>query len=504
MKYHIKRLGKDSIIYGLGDALKRLVTLLLLPVYTRYLTPTDYGRLEILIITLNILFTIGTQGMGIAFSRSYAFSKTELQRSQLIRTSHYYLIFSGSIICILLYTFSEPLSKLLFNQSNSTLSSFVRIIAFTSLFQLVSIIPFHLYRVRSQPLKYIRVSLIGFFLQAILSVYFVVVLKIGIKGVLIGNAISAFIIVILNIISTRNIVFFTFSFSQLKDLLKFGLPLIPVGIFTWIMNFSDKYLLQRFASAHEVGLYSLGSRFSNILTLLIIMPFLMSWSVYCFQIATTDHAKQTFKMVTTYFLFVLCSVGMFLIVLTPVVIKLMANSQFWDAHRVVLPLVYANIVYGMLCMFNLGINITKKTYYFIYIMSCGAVLNIVFNIILIPKYGILGAGFVSFATNIIIMSISYCISQKLYYVPYDKYRILKISLVFIVISGCSWLFQMSNIRFDIPFRILLLISFFLSLYLIRFFEKKEIDLIRKLSYNLFQQKGIYNKIKYGCELIKIS
>lgn len=503
MKQHIKRLGKDSVIYGLGDALKRIVTFLLLPVYTRYLTPADYGRLEILMVTLNILFTVGSQGMSSAFARSYAFSKSESERAQLIRTSHYYLIFSATIICGLLYLFSQPLSNLLFNQSDVSLSSLIRIIAFTSLFQVVSIIPFSLYRVKSQPIKYIRISLIGFFLQAILNVFFVAILKIGVKGVLIGNAMSAFVVVILNILSIRSVSAFTFSFPKLSNLLRFGLPLIPAGIFSWVMHFSDKYLLQKFNSAYEVGLYSLGSRFSNILSLLVIIPFMMSWTAYSFQIAASDHAKQTFKTVATYLLFLLCSLGLCIIVFTPVAIKLMANSQFWDAHKVVLPLVCASVVYGMLCVFNLGIHIVKKTHYFLYVMCFGAVLNIVLNIIFIPKFGMIGAGFVSFASNLVITFATYQVSQRLYYIPYEKGRFLKISLIFIIVSGSSWMLEVSNIYLDIFFRILLVVSFFLILYFVRFLEKREIDLLRKVGNELLRQKGIYNKVKFGYELIKV-
>lgn len=508
MKSHIKRLGKDSVIYGLGDTLKRIVVFLLLPVYTRYLTPTDYGRLELLMVTLNILFIVGSQGIGTAFSRFYGASraelqKSELQRSELIRTSQYYLIFSSMVICSLLHVFSEPFSKLLFDQSNPLLTSFIKIIAFTSLFQIISVIPFMLYRVRLQPIKYITVSLIGFLLQAVLNVYFVVVLKIGVKGVLIGNAISALIVVIINLVSTKNVLFHTFSFSKLKHLLKFGLPLIPVGIFSWIMHFSDKFLLQKFATTHELGLYSIGSRFSNIVTLLIIGPFMMSWGAYCFQIATTDHAKQTFKIITTYFLFILCSLSMCLIVLTPPVIKLMTGKQFWDAYIVVLPLVSANIAYGMFYIFSLGVNVAKKTHYFLYIMSFGATLNIVLNVIFIPKFGMLGAGFVSFISNLVIMFATYSVSQRLYYIPFEKIRFLKICSIFIIISGCSWVFQMSNMLFDVLFRILLIGAFFLSLYLVKFLKENERNYIKRAYNNLLQQKGIYNKIKFGYGLMRV-
>jgi len=114
MKDQIKQLGRDSFVYGMGDALKRMVVFLLLPVYTRYLTPSDYGQLELLGITLTILFIVTSQGMGTAFFRFYGFTQTDFQKSELIGTAHYYLIISSFIVCGFLYAFSKPFSNLLF------------------------------------------------------------------------------------------------------------------------------------------------------------------------------------------------------------------------------------------------------------------------------------------------------------------------------------------------------------------------------------------------------
>lgn len=500
-KRQIKQLSKDSVIYGLGDALKRMVVFMLLPLYTRYLTPADYGRLELLMVTLNILFIISAQGMSTAFFRHYAFSKNELQRTELISTSYYYMIFSSFIVCGLLYQFSEPMSKLLFDESKSC-PLLIKIIVFTGMFQTMSLIPFQLFRAKLQPVKYVTVSITGFLLQVALNVYFVVVLKIGINGVLLGNAISALLIVIVNVFLIKNSLILKFSFSRLKDLLKFGLPLISVGIFTWVMQFSDKYLLQKFASIHDVGLYSFGSRFANILTLVFIGPFAAAWGAYCFQIAATDNAKESFKTITTYFMFVLSFLGIGLIVLSPLVIKLIASAQFLGAHKVVMPLVCANMVYSMFYTLGLGINIVKKTHYYAYIMCMGAALNVILNITFIPKYGMLGAGFVSFVCYLVIMSVTYCISQKLYYIPFEKGRLLKLFSIFISITACAWMLQMPGIFLDISFRVFLLFSFVLSLYFVKFFRDKEMGLIKKYFYNVLHQKGLVNKIKLGYQLIK--
>jgi O-antigen/teichoic acid export membrane protein len=353
-------------------------------------------------------------------------------------------------------------------------------------------------------MKYVGVSLTGFIVQVGLNIYFVVVLKIGIAGILTGNAISALLVVLINMVLIRKNITLHFSFSMLKDLLKFGLPLISVGIFTWIIQFSDKFLIQRFASVHDVGLYSLGSRFANILSLLFIGPFATAWGGYCFQIAATDNAKESFKTITTYLLFVLSFVGLGLIVFSPLAIKLIASAQFWDAHKVVLPLVCANIAYSMFYTLGLGISIVKKTYYYSYIMCLGAILSVSLNVIFIPRYGMMAAGFVSFTCYTVIISITYYISQKLYYIPFEKMRLLKLGLLFFAVSAGAWKFQMSGILSDVIFRVALLLSFIMSLYLVKFFGKKEINFIRQRISTVLQQKGILNKIQFGYRLIKLS
>ena len=437
--------------------------------------------------------------MGTAFFRFYGFTQTDFQKSELIGTAHYYLIISSFIVCGFLYAFSKPFSNLLFETKLN--ASYIKIIVFTGLFQIISLIPFRLYRAKLQPLKYVTVSLIGLLIQVAFNIYFIIVVKLGVKGVLIGNAISAISVGIINVIVNKDVLILKFSSSKLKDLLNFGFPLIFVSIFFWILQFSDRFLLQKLTSTSEVGLYSLGNRFATILHFLVITPFSIAWGGYCYKIANKENAREIFKQITTYLLFGLCSIGLGLVIFTPLVIKFMASELFLPANKVVLPLVCANITYGMFSIFDLGVNIAKKTHYFVYIMCFGAILNIALNMFIIPKYGMMGASFVSLISYLVIMFITYYISQKLYYIPFEKDRFLKLCFVFLIIAGCSWICQTSNIIFDIIFRIILMTSFFVGLYLLKFFQKKEIDIIKRLYSRLKERKGIFDKIKFGFELI---
>lgn len=502
MANQIKQLSKHVFIFGFGDYLKGIVAFLLIPVYTRYLTPADYGQLELLNMTLSILSVLAVQGIGAAFVRSYYLVEKEMQTSDrdLISTSYFYMALSALFVSALLYIFSGQYSMFLFGK-NSAPEIFVRIVAFTLCFQTIMQIPYQLLIAKMKSVKYIALSFTQFLLQVFLNIFFVTVLELGLKGVLLGNAISSFIVVIITFLLIRGHLDFKISKKILTDLLSFGLPLVMTSILTWVLSMSDRFLLQKLSSTQELGLYSLGSRFASILPLLVVTPFQNVWGTISIRIAAEDKAKETFKIITTYFFLVLCFIGIILIVWTPPGIKFIAGKEFWDAYRVVLPLVAAQITYGMLLISGLGIYLLKRTIFTPLAIGMGAIVNIAMNVMIIPRYGMVGAAFDSFIAYIVMNFLFYRIGQKLYYIPFEKIRLLKISSVFLVVSAFSFV-QCSHIGIDILFRSLLTLLFFASLIMIGFFEKQEIQYFRRTLYELRESKGFSSKIRYVSKLVR--
>ena len=499
----IKQLGKDSLIYGMGDGLKRAIGFLLLPVYTRFLSPSDYGQLELLMVMSMMILIVSSQGMSTAFFRFYGFSDNDRRRSELINTSFYYLLFSALISCALFFVFANRFAVLL-SEKNIAFTFLVKIVALTAFFQISSIVPFQIYRAKLQTVKFVIVSIIGFLIQVSLNIFFVVSLKLGVKGVLLGNAISAAFVFIINLFLTRDTLTLNFSFPALRDMLKFGAPLIFVGIFNWILQVSDRILLQKLATTDQVGLYSLGFRFASILTIIAIAPFSMAWGAYCFQIATKDKAKETFKVIATYWFFALSFLGLGVLLFSPPIIKLMAAEPFWTASRVVLPLVFMTVVSGMYTIFDLGINIAKKTHYMTFIVGIGAALNIILNILFIPRYGMMGAAFASFFSFLVIMLITYYFSQRLYFIPFEKNRFYKISFVFVFISLVSYFVALPNFYYDFIFRIVLFIAFPIGIYLVGFFNTTEKAAMKSFKMNLREQRGLRRKFRYGFSLLQMT
>ncbi|MFP3867795.1 MAG: polysaccharide biosynthesis C-terminal domain-containing protein [Desulfobacteraceae bacterium] len=497
MKNRIKQLGKHSVIFGFGESLKRFVGFLLIPIYTRYLTPVDYGQLELLVLTSAILYIIVSQGIGTAFFRSYVFVEKELKSSvnNLISTAYYYIFCSALVVSLLLFVFSKQYNIFLFGDNKAT-ELYIKIIAITLLLSVIQLIPFQVLRARKEPIKFITVSLIGFLVQVSLNILFVTVFRLGIKGILIANAIAGCFTAVITFLIVKKYLTFKLSTIILKDLIWFGLPLILSSLSFHIMQMSDRFLLQKLSSTHEVGLYSIGLRFANILNIMLISPFRIAWGPFSFETAAKTEAKATFRKITNYFFLILCFFGMMVIVWSPSVIKIVTGAQFWDADQVILPLVYANICNGMLLIFVFGLYLVKKTKIIALIVTIGAVVNIGLNILVIPKYGMLGAAFVSLFSFVVINLLFYIFSQKYYFIPFDKARLLTILFISIVTS-CLSLYQAPNYLMDNLFRLSLMVLFGISLYVFKVFEASEISYVKRSFAELRKNKGIINKVRYA-------
>jgi O-antigen/teichoic acid export membrane protein len=503
MENQIKKLLNHSFIFSLADFLKGAIGFLLIPIYTRYLTPVDYGKLELLNVTLSILAVLVHQGIGTAFFRSFASCEDEKKISvvNLVSTSYFYMAISALFIGVLLYFSSGKYSQFLFGEGSSS-GVFVKIIAVTLFFQTLNMIPFQLMRAHMESLKYVSLSLSGFLIQLILNITFIVMLKLGIIGILLANVITSFLLAVMTMLVIKKHLIFNISKPLLKELLSFGYPLILAGLSLWVLQMSDRFLIQKLASTEEVGLYSLGFRFSNILTLLIIMPFQAVWGAYSFQIAVKDGGKTVIRTIATYFLLIMCFFGLLIILWSPVAIKFMTGKNFWEAHKVVLPLVYKSICWGLLVIFIFGLYFSKKTKHLSGIVCIGATVDIILNFILIPKYGMMGAAFSALIAYIIMNILSYKMSQRNYFIPFDKVRFFKIAIIFIIFTVPSVIFHFHNVAGDIIFRILLMMCFMSSFYLIKFFNDEEINFVKNKIYHLKEHHGIFNKIRFTYEMMR--
>src|SRR6187397_248459 len=181
----IKRLGKHSAIYGVGGLIQRVVAVLLLPLYTRYLSPSDYGAIEALVALTAIIFALLRAGIQSSFFRFYFRAETDADRLTIVRTSFWFTMGAATIALVAGEIFAPQISDLLYRSGEHTdlvRAAFVGLWATMNYDQLTA-----LFRVEERSVSYAIASLANVLLTVGATIFLVVALDKGPLGVIVGN-----------------------------------------------------------------------------------------------------------------------------------------------------------------------------------------------------------------------------------------------------------------------------------------------------------------------------
>jgi O-antigen/teichoic acid export membrane protein len=469
----ILRLSKHSIIYGLGVAAGQFVGFLLIPLYTRYLTPDDYGVLQVFQVTIAIVFVILVMGLTTALFRSYFAYEDEDKRRAVVSTVFVFLTIVSAVVTILLIALSGVFSSGFFNSGDYTY--YFQLSFITVFCEIGIVIGLTVLRAREESTKYAMLTVIRLVVGITLNIIFVVALGKGVLGILQGTLIAAAVTYILLLATVIRKSGWTLSLYELKKMLAFGLPLVPANLASWIITMADRYFLQFMSTPDELGLYSLGYRFGLVINAILVVPFSLAWTPFLYSVAKEEKAKETYSRVLTYFLFVASFFVLALSVLSKEVIAIMATPVFYDAHKVIPLIATAYLLSGCLIVFNVGILLQAKTKFLPFLVGGAAVLNLGLNYLLIPDHGMMGAAIASVISYLLMLIGSFFISRKYYRIDYDWGRVAKILLVAgAIYAGGSFITHDSAYIAGI-FKILALLTYPFLLCFIRFYQPEEIE-----------------------------
>ncbi len=389
----IRVLGKQSLIYGLGTILTRLVTFLLLPVYTNVFTPEQYGIVSLSYAFTGFVIVFYRYGMDTALMKFYIDAEGEGKKK------YFTAIFSTQTVTSLIFSgivfvTANFLSPVFLGGEYKTLMQFVAIILFLDALREL---PLLVLRANEKPRQFIFFSLLNVLLLMLLNIYFVVILKMGIEGVLIGNILASSIVLLATIpIIFQNFKFDTVEKDVLKEVLKFGLPFLPAALFSMIMELSDRYLLEWLADTTAVGLYSAGNNFGKF-GLLVVMGFNMGWTPYFLKKGKDEDAKQTFAQISKYFLGIMGFFSVFISIWIHSIVRFRVGGvsffgeEYWISAQVVPVLLLGYYFFGLYVLQLPGVFMIARTKWVPIFRIIGAFLTVIITILLIPTFGIIGA-----------------------------------------------------------------------------------------------------------------
>ena len=481
----LKKFLKHSFIYGTGALLSKIVGFLLIPLYTRYLTTSDYGVLELLDLTSTIVSIFISMRIGSAVIRFYYDSIDELEQKKVVSTAYMATFVSALLVVLFSQIFSIRLSGLIFD--TNIYDKYFKLVFMATALSLISSVPEAYLMARKQSIFYTIISLMTLSSYLILNIYFIVFLKMGILGILYSSVITK--IFNSSVLSfyciTKNSLFF--SFTKFKSMLKFSLPLIPANVGTFILNYADRFILQKLATIAEVGIYALGYKFGYMLPVLVMGPINMIWTPQMFELASKSD-KKTIEKMFTYIMLILIFCGLGLILLTKDAIRIMATPPFYPAYKVVSFVVLGYILRGMASFFWNGIMIAKKTIYIGISVFISALSNILLNILLIPQFRAMGAAYSTAISFFIMFVLIFYFCQRVYSIKCEWGRISKIAIVGLFIFFLDQWIVLHPLLLSLLFKTFLLTSFPFLLYLINFYNTDELSRIQTFILSLTRVK----------------
>ena len=472
----IKHSIKHTAIYSLGNIASKLVGIVLLPIYTTHFSVSEFGILGILEVSIMILTQVFLLGLPNAFLRFYGEAEDVHRKKSILFTISIFLLgISVAILSVGLISADHIAS---FFAEKERFSQYFNLMFIIIFLRTLNYFFLSVLRANERSALFSAGNLLKIFLTLGFNVYFVAFAQIGIIGVLyaylIGDA-TLCILLLTNIISgiTPN-----FDTEILKESLLFAFPIIFASLGSMILQMGDRYILKLLVNYKEVGLYDLGYRFSSILNVFIINSFSLYFLPQAYKIYREKGDKRYYSKMLTYFVFVLCWVGLGISLFGKEIIKTFAlNSDYWPAYKIIPIVVLAYIFSGAVVVLNVGIFLKKRTKYFAYTTLLAAAFNILVNFVLIPYYEMFGAAMATLFSFLLLFLVTYYVSQRLYFIPYEKYKIVKMVGVIVFLYSLSFLFLEFSLFWGIVIKLVLLAAFPIILYFLKFYEFAELKKI---------------------------
>ncbi len=445
-----KSLFKQTTIYGLATVLPRMLSFLLVRLYTDKLeNASDYGVVTIVFAWLVFMNVVLSYGMETSFFRFY---NSENSKQKVIQTSTISIFWSSVLFLVIALLFKNNIAS---NSLINVDAQYIGYAAWILFLDALTVIPFSRLRINQRPIVFALIKIGNTVVNLLLNVFFIIYLpKIvqshpdGIfSGIYIENFQVGYIFVSNLIASLLTLLYFLPHYIKIKwefdvvlwkKMMKYSLPILVAGIAFAINEHFDKILLEKILpediAKHEVGVYGACYKL-GLFMVLFATAFRLGIEPFFFSYAQSENAPKTYAAITKYFVIFGSLILLGVVVLADVLKMIMIpNTAYWEAMKVVPLIILANFFLGIYHNLSVWYKLTDKTKMGAYISIVGAVLTLVLNFILIPKYSYMGSAIATLAAYGSMMFISYILGKKYYYIPYDMKKIAMYLLTSISLS----------------------------------------------------------------------
>jgi O-antigen/teichoic acid export membrane protein len=472
----MNKLFKNSTIYLLGAMITALGSVVSIPIMTRSLSIADYGSYDLLIKISEVVMLTIFLGCRPAYIRIFYDNKSDEWRQKVTATMIFFISITISAVLIIVYLFeSFFLSEIIdLEQHGKAFNMMICWIAADVFFN----ISLTFLMLKERALFYVSLSTFKVAVYLSLLYFYVFQNEYGIYGAFLAN----FLITLP--ISTVALIYFAVwtrlkvSREVMKELLVFGLPILPTAVFSYMLLSMDRYFLVLYDHAEDLGLLSFASKVAFMAISLLFQPIGRVWAPYSFKRFEEESGPSSIGMFFEGIAVVAMAGFVFLILFSYIYIPLLADEKFYDAITILPIVAFSAVAYNLSNLSDVGILISKKTKYKPFIFVSAVAMSIVSNLFLTESYGMWGASTSTLLGMLSLFLLTRLVSDKCFFIPVNWKRLsvcLIISLVFV-----SAVFLEPYFSNRLIFYVYLIVMFFvyiLSIFVFRVVRRDEVMML---------------------------
>lgn len=492
LKFYSKVLLKGSIAVSVAQATTKILGFLLLPIFTYYLSPTDYGIASMVAIVMTVLNLVYNPGMVSATMRLYHATDSHKERQELFGSAFRFFVFVPITVIFLGLLFGPTLFPLIFKNFSFYPYGFLALIlAFFSEPKRIWVTLMTLQYKMHITAVY---SVISVVLGMATSILLVVVFKMGVMGKVLGMFPTVLLFFFVSFFTIKKYSQGLWSWNSIKKQLVFGFPLI-IAIWSYeILHVADRYILERMTDLRSVGIYTFGYHLAEM-PMFLVLGIRQLWNPIFYENMNKGDAKTVSRLVL-YYVLALTFINMGVILFSKELILLFINTRYYPAIPLIGVIVLGVYFNGLITISNSLLAYKNKFGITSKIALAASSINIVLNILLIPVIGLMGSALATFIAYLIYFFVGLLVEKETLKQIGNNY-VLFVPILFSSLS-CLLAFVLNNIYpgklsfIEITLKSLYFIIFLVFIFLTGWVGKKEVrhifDLIKNKLLSFIKKK----------------
>jgi len=425
--------ARHSAIYALGVILNRAAGFLMLPLYTRYLTPTDYGAVEMLFMTTEVFAMVASAGLYSAVFRFHASAADEDGRRTVIATSTFLFIGFYAIAALIGAACAGPLAAALLPGVSDGETLF-RLIFLSFFLQSFIEIPSLYLRVLGLPGRFVAIGCAKLVLQIGLNVIFLVAMDLRVLGVLYSTLLSSLAVGAVTLPWALRRTGLCWNNIQARLLLVFGAPLIFASLGNFVLTFGERYFLTTLSGLNETGIYALGYKLGMVLWVFAVTPIFTSWEAQRFEVAKRADAALIESRTFFWMNLGVIACGLGLALFARDFFRIMSAPEFWRAHEIVPLIVLAYLFQAWTQFGNFGLLQSGRTRTLAQATAVAAITMGLACLWLVPLFGAMGAALATLIAYAVRFACVVLPAQRSYRMQLPWARVL----LALLMAGATW------------------------------------------------------------------